>query len=190
LDLPAAATAVAVEADGIRHRISFSGSELTVPALLTAIGRQADVRDLSLTEPALEDLVRRIYARAGIPGEHPPPRTRCQHLRGRTMARSYATVGQMLTYAMDRSVQSAGLEGWTSHPDRADVVLRHMLEFVLMAPRSRSAFLRTAARTEHATGSIVAAPRLRRNAPDLVAEMFPSSTDDGARLGIALRTGG
>lgn len=106
------------------------------------------------------------------------------------MARSYATVGQMLTYAMDRSVQSAGLEGWTSHPDRADVVLRHMLEFVLMAPRSRSAFLRTAARTEHATGSIVAAPRLRRNAPDLVAEMFPSSTDDGARLGIALRTGG
>src|SRR5699024_2477975 len=39
-------------------------------------------------------------------------------------------------------------------------------------------------------GSIVAAPRLRRNAPDLVAEMFPSSTDDGARLGIALRTGG
>src|SRR5699024_109407 len=43
LDLPAAATAVAVEADGIRHRISFSGSELTVPALLTAIGRQAEV---------------------------------------------------------------------------------------------------------------------------------------------------
>ena len=66
LDLPAAATAVAVEADGIRHRISFSGSELTVPALLTAIGRQAEVRDLSLTEPAIEDLVRRIYARDGI----------------------------------------------------------------------------------------------------------------------------
>src|SRR5699024_2226344 len=106
------------------------------------------------------------------------------------MARSYATVGQMLTYAMDRSTQSAGLEGWSSHPDRADVVLRHMLEFVLMAPRSRSAFLRTVARTEHATGSIVAAPRLRRNAPDLVAEMFPSTTEDGARLGIALRTGG
>ena len=67
LDLPAAATALAVEADGIRHRISFSGSELTVPALLTAIGRQAEVRDLSLTEPAIEDLVRRIYARDGIP---------------------------------------------------------------------------------------------------------------------------
>ena len=66
LDLPAAATALAVEADGIRHRISFSGSELTVPALLTAIGRQAEVRDLSLTEPAIEDLVRRIYARDGI----------------------------------------------------------------------------------------------------------------------------
>lgn len=108
------------------------------------------------------------------------------------MARSYATVGQMLTFAMDRSMQSAGLEGWSAHPDRSDVILRHMLEFVLMAPRSRSAFLRTVAHTEHTTGSIVAAPRLRRNAPDLVAEMFPASAeeDDGARLGIALRTGG
>lgn len=109
------------------------------------------------------------------------------------MARSYATVGQMLTYAMDRSLQSAGVEGWPSHPDRADVILRHMLEFVLMAPRSRSAFLRSVARTEHTTGAIAAAPRLRRNAPDLVAEMFPSSAaeeDDGARLAIALRTEG
>lgn len=108
------------------------------------------------------------------------------------MARSYATVGQMLTYAMDRSLQSAGKEDRASRPDRADIILRHMLEFVLMAPRSRSAFLRTVARTEHTSGSIVAAPRLRRNAPDLVAEMFPASAeeDDGARLGIALRTGG
>lgn len=108
------------------------------------------------------------------------------------MARSYATVGQMLTYAMDRSLRSAGVEGWTAHPDRAEVLLRHMLEFVLMAPRSRSAFLRAVARTEHTTGSIVAAPRLRRTAPDLIAEMLPSSAeeDDGARLGIALRTGG
>ena len=108
------------------------------------------------------------------------------------MARSYATVGQMLTFAMDRSLQSTGLEGWASHPDRSGVILRHMLEFVLMAPRSRSAFLRTVARTAHTTGSIVAAPRLRRNAPDLVAEMFPATAaeEDGARLGIALRTGG
>ncbi|MGP9537762.1 ABC transporter ATP-binding protein [Brachybacterium sp. AOP43-C2-M15] len=65
LDLPAAARTADVEAEGIRHRISFSGAELTVPALLTAIGRQAEVRDLALAEPAIEDLVRQIYARGG-----------------------------------------------------------------------------------------------------------------------------
>lgn len=65
LELPAAAQSTAVEAEGIRHRISFSGAELTVPALLTTIGRQAEVRDLALTEPAIEDLVRQIYARGG-----------------------------------------------------------------------------------------------------------------------------
>jgi ABC-2 type transport system ATP-binding protein len=65
LELPAAARTLAVEADGIRHRIAFSGQELTVPTLLTAIGTQAEVSDLSLTEPAIEDLVRQIYARGG-----------------------------------------------------------------------------------------------------------------------------
>ena len=65
LELPSADRTLAVEADGIRHRIAFSGQELTVPALLTAIGTQAEVSDLSLTEPAIEDLVRQIYARGG-----------------------------------------------------------------------------------------------------------------------------
>ena len=108
------------------------------------------------------------------------------------MARSYATVGQMMTYAVDKSLQFAGLEGWADHQGRAEVIVRHMLEFVLMAPRSRSAFLRTVARTEQRTGSIVAAPRLRKDSPDLLAEMLPSSptADDGARLGIVLRTQG
>ncbi|MFC7373975.1 MULTISPECIES: ATP-binding cassette domain-containing protein [unclassified Brachybacterium] len=66
LDLPRGAEKLAVEADGIRHRIRFSGTELTVPALLSAINAQAEVRDLSLTEPAIEDLVRQIYARGGV----------------------------------------------------------------------------------------------------------------------------
>jgi ABC-2 type transport system ATP-binding protein len=65
LELPSAARTLAIEADGIRHRIAFSGQELTVPTLLTAIGTQAEVSDLSLTEPAIEDLVRQIYARGG-----------------------------------------------------------------------------------------------------------------------------
>ncbi|MGP9680397.1 MULTISPECIES: ABC transporter ATP-binding protein [unclassified Brachybacterium] len=66
LSLPGSAEAAAVEADGIRHRIRFSGAELTVPALLSAISAQAEVRDLSLTEPAIEDLVREIYGRGGL----------------------------------------------------------------------------------------------------------------------------
>lgn len=63
LELPAGAEPAAVEAEGIRHRIRFQGAQLTVPALLSAIGAQAEVRDLSLAEPAIEDLVRQIYAR-------------------------------------------------------------------------------------------------------------------------------
>lgn len=66
LELPDAAVTASVEADGIRHRITFAGSRLTVPALLTAIGTQAEVRDLSLAEPAIEDLVRQIYARGSL----------------------------------------------------------------------------------------------------------------------------
>ena len=71
LTLPDGASTAAVEADGIRHRIRFSGTALTVPALLEAIGGQAVVRDLALTEPAIEDLVRQVYAR----GRHGATRT-------------------------------------------------------------------------------------------------------------------
>ena len=108
------------------------------------------------------------------------------------MARSYATVGQMLTYAVDRSTVSPDLETTRERHVRVEVILRHMLEFVLMSPRSRDAFLRTIARTEHTTGSIAAAPRLRKTSPDLIAEMLPSTgeSEDAARLGIALRVGG
>ena len=108
------------------------------------------------------------------------------------MARSYASVGQMLTYAVDRSVLSPGIEDWQDGHTRAEVMLRHMLEFALMAPRSRSAFLRTIAKTEATTGNIIAAPRLRAASPDLIAEMLPpvGAVEDGARLGIALSTDG
>ncbi|WP_193104144.1 ATP-binding cassette domain-containing protein [Brachybacterium sp. FME24] len=65
LTLPSSAETAAVEAGGIRHRIRFSGAELTVPALLSLINAQSEVRDLSLTEPAIEDLVRQIYSHGG-----------------------------------------------------------------------------------------------------------------------------
>lgn len=62
LDVPDGVTVAGVEADGIRHRLQFNGSEHKVPALLAHIGRQAEVADLTLGEPAIEDLVREIYA--------------------------------------------------------------------------------------------------------------------------------
>jgi hypothetical protein len=96
----------------------------------------------------------------------------------------------MLTYAVERSALTPGLGAPAERDVRVEVILRSMLEFVLMSPRSRSAFLRTIARTEHTTGSITAAVRLRRTSPDLVAELLPGEGDDGARLGIALRVGG
>ncbi|AXK44534.1 ABC transporter ATP-binding protein [Brachybacterium saurashtrense] len=62
LVLPEGARALPIEADGIRHRIAFSGAELTAPALLTAVSAQVEVQDLALTEPSVEDLVRRLHA--------------------------------------------------------------------------------------------------------------------------------
>ena len=108
------------------------------------------------------------------------------------MARSYATVGQMLTYAVERTVNAPESAERSERPVRADAILRHMLEFVLMAPRSRRAFLRTVVRTERATGGIVAAPHLHRHSPDLVAEILPTTieADDGARLGVVVSTEG
>ena len=108
------------------------------------------------------------------------------------MPRSYATVGQMLTYGVDRSATSPDLGDGRDRHLRVEVLLRHMLEFVLMSPRSRDAFLSAVARTERTTGSITAAPRLRRTSPDLTAELLPPAGQDGgsARLGIALRVGG
>lgn len=105
------------------------------------------------------------------------------------MAHSYATVGQMLTYAVERSVNAPER---SERPVRADGILRHMLEFVLMAPRSRRAFLRTVVGTERTTGGIAVAPRLHHHSPDLVAEILPSApeADDGARLGVVVSTEG
>lgn len=107
------------------------------------------------------------------------------------MARSYATVGQMMTYAIDRSTSSPDVQMPRDRTADVELLLRHMLEFMLMAPRSRDAFLRTVVRTDHTTGSISAVPRLRSTSPDLVAELLDISadSDDAARLGISLRVG-
>src|SRR5699024_4790158 len=102
------------------------------------------------------------------------------------MAHSYATVGQMMTYAIDRSVVSPAVQMPRDRNRDVELLRRHMLEFVLMAARSRDAFLRPVAQTVHTPGSITSAPRMRSTSPHLIAELLPSSseTDDSVRLGI------
>lgn len=49
------------EADGMRQRLAFDPAATTGAALLAAVGERAQVRDLTIQEPDIEDVVRRIY---------------------------------------------------------------------------------------------------------------------------------
>ena len=49
------------EAEGLRQRLAFDPAETTAATVLAAIGTKAEVRDLSIEEPDIEDVVRRIY---------------------------------------------------------------------------------------------------------------------------------
>ncbi|MFC0675546.1 ABC transporter ATP-binding protein [Brachybacterium hainanense] len=63
LVLPGGVELLAVEAGGIRHRVRFLAEEHSAAALIAAISAQVDIADLSMAEPAIEDLVREIFAR-------------------------------------------------------------------------------------------------------------------------------
>lgn len=63
LDLPAGARLTDTEADGRRVSIAFEPGTVSAAALFAAVAGQAQVADLTLTEPAIEDLVARIYTR-------------------------------------------------------------------------------------------------------------------------------
>lgn len=52
---------VDMEPDGLRQRLSFSPDETTAAAVLGAIGERAHVHDLTIDEPDIEDVVRRLY---------------------------------------------------------------------------------------------------------------------------------
>lgn len=54
---------LASEAEGLRQRLAFDSAGTTVPAVLQSIATRAEVRDLSIEEPDIEDVVRRIYAK-------------------------------------------------------------------------------------------------------------------------------
>ncbi|GAB6899230.1 ABC transporter ATP-binding protein [Kineosporia succinea] len=53
------------EADGLRQRLAFDPEATTAAALLAAVSQQAVVRDLSVEEPDVEDVVRRVYLSRG-----------------------------------------------------------------------------------------------------------------------------
>ncbi|MBW0088456.1 ATP-binding cassette domain-containing protein [Pseudonocardia sp. KRD-184] len=52
---------VAVEAQGLRQRLEFTGAT-TAAALIADVARRVEIRDVSVDEPSIEDLVRTLYA--------------------------------------------------------------------------------------------------------------------------------
>lgn len=53
------------EADGLRQRFAFDPDHTTAAAVLGAVGRRVEVRDLSIEEPDIEQVVRRLYEAGG-----------------------------------------------------------------------------------------------------------------------------
>jgi ABC-2 type transport system ATP-binding protein len=51
----------AVEADGLRQHLAFRSEETSAAAVVAAVTARVELRDLSITEPAIEDVVRRLY---------------------------------------------------------------------------------------------------------------------------------
>jgi ABC-2 type transport system ATP-binding protein len=49
------------EGDGLRQRLAFDPESTTAAALLAGVSDVCEVRDLSVEEPDIEDVVRRIY---------------------------------------------------------------------------------------------------------------------------------
>jgi ABC-2 type transport system ATP-binding protein len=55
---------VGSEADGLRQRLAFAPHTTTAATVLAAVGERVEVRDLSVEEPDIEDVVRRLYLSA------------------------------------------------------------------------------------------------------------------------------
>nr|WP_194837629.1 ATP-binding cassette domain-containing protein [Nocardia sp. XZ_19_369] len=62
-DLPCAQL-LGSEAGGMRQRLAFDPEQTTAAQLLALVSDRAEVRDLSIEEPEIEDVVRRIYESA------------------------------------------------------------------------------------------------------------------------------
>jgi len=76
LEEPAPALAVdggqVVRVDGPRQWIAFDGDRTSAAQLVAAISAKAPLRDLTVEEPAIEEVVRQIYAGRGAPGRLNP----------------------------------------------------------------------------------------------------------------------
>ena len=59
------AEVIDVQAGGLRQRLAFSPERTTAAAVLAAVAERAPVRDLTVDEPDIEDVVRRLYLSAG-----------------------------------------------------------------------------------------------------------------------------
>ncbi|HVK34328.1 MAG TPA: ATP-binding cassette domain-containing protein, partial [Microlunatus sp.] len=57
----AEATHIGSEGDGVRQRLAFSPHDTTAARVLAEVSSQVEVRDLTLEEPAIEDIVRTLY---------------------------------------------------------------------------------------------------------------------------------
>ncbi|EWT03547.1 methionine ABC transporter ATP-binding protein [Intrasporangium oryzae NRRL B-24470] len=53
------------ESDGLRQRLAFDAETTTAAAVLAHVSGRAEVRDLTIEEPDIEDVVRRLYAASG-----------------------------------------------------------------------------------------------------------------------------
>ena len=53
------------ELNGVRQRLAFSPEATTAARVLAEVSAQVEVRDLTLEEPAIEDIVRTLYHRSG-----------------------------------------------------------------------------------------------------------------------------
>jgi viologen exporter family transport system ATP-binding protein len=53
---------LSVEGEGLRQRLAFDATLTTAAAVLASVSARAEVRDLTIEEPDIEDVVRRIYS--------------------------------------------------------------------------------------------------------------------------------
>jgi ABC-2 type transport system ATP-binding protein len=64
LDHIAGTRLVGTDSDGMQQRLSFVPADTTAARILELIGQHAQVRDLTLEEPDIDDVIRRLYLRA------------------------------------------------------------------------------------------------------------------------------